>query len=109
MQGHGNEWYTLKNFRNIWKRLCRVNDIPLFGGSPLHCFRHTHATLQLLKSTLSYEVKMKMVSKRLGHSDVFETIRTYHHLFHKQKASFDDDYNSFMDELTTSKTTLKIV
>ena len=109
MQGIGYEWYTLKNFRNIWKRLCRNNDIPLFEGSTLHCFRHTHATTQLLQSTQSYEVKMKLVSKRLGHSDVFETMKTYHHLFPEQKTSFDEDFDSYMNELSASKTTLKIV
>ena len=52
---------------------------------------------------------MKLVSKRLGHSDVFETMKTYHHLFPEQKTSFDEDFDSYMNELSASKITLKIV
>jgi len=52
-----------------------------------------------------YEVKFKVVSKRLGHSSVHETIKTYHHLFPEQKSSFDDDFDLYMDELVSIKGT----
>jgi len=105
VQQKGKEWYTAKNFRNIWKGICKRHDIPYFAGSPLHCFRHTHATTQLLNSKHSYEVKFKIVSKRLGHSSVHETIKTYHHLFPEQKSSFDEDFDLDMDELVRVKGT----
>ncbi|MCL1989388.1 MAG: tyrosine-type recombinase/integrase [Defluviitaleaceae bacterium] len=103
MQQKGNEWYTKQNYRNVWKGISEKNKIPYFVGSTLHSFRHTHATIQLLKSQQSYEVKFKIVSKRLGHADVFETLRTYHHLFPEQQSSFDDEFNSYMDELAKPK------
>jgi len=100
---NGGEWYSVQNFRNIWKGLCGRHNIPFFSGSTLHCFRHTHATTQLLNSRHGYEVKFKMVSKRLGHSDVFETIRTYHHLFPEQETSFDEDFDNHMNNLIIAK------
>ena len=98
-RNNNNEWYTSKNFRKLWKRICEQNNIQYFDGSPLHCFRHTHATTQLLNSKHNYEVKFKIVSKRLGHSDVFETIKTYHHLFPEQESSFDDEFDLYMSSL----------
>ena len=69
-------------FKNIIKR----------AGVPnirFHDLRHTHASLLILKGTSA-----KVVSDRLGHTDVGFTLNTYTHLFDEQRReaamSFDD-------------------
>ena len=51
-----------------------------FGGGSFHSLRHTHATM-LLESGLDLE----LVSKRLGHSSIVTTARTYSHVLDKRK------------------------
>ncbi|MBQ7478439.1 MAG: tyrosine-type recombinase/integrase, partial [Selenomonadaceae bacterium] len=51
-----------------------------FGSGSFHSLRHTHATM-LLESGLDLE----LVSKRLGHSSIVTTARTYSHVLDKRK------------------------
>ena len=57
----------------------------------MYGFRHSHAT-NLIKSG----VPIKVVSKRLGHSNASTTMNVYWHLF-------NDDENQVLDILTKPK------
>jgi integrase len=50
-------------------------------GLSFHSLRHTHATMLLENGE-----DLELVSKRLGHSSVELTARTYSHVLEKRKA-----------------------
>ncbi|HDR6277262.1 site-specific integrase [Bacillus cereus] len=60
------------NIRRVFKSIIKKSDIPKIR---FHDMRHTHATLLLLQG-----VNPKIVSERLGHTDVRITLDTYSHL-----------------------------
>lgn len=67
---------TLNAFRyfNVWAK-------KQFGYGTFHTLRHTHATY-LLESGMELE----LVSKRLGHSSIVITAKTYSHILDKRTA-----------------------
>lgn len=62
------------NFRGRqWKQMMIKAELPM--GCTYHSLRHTHAT-QLLRAGIN----IKVISQRLGHSNVAFTLRTYAHV-----------------------------
>jgi integrase len=58
-----------------------------------HDLRHTAASLMI-----SHGIPPKTVSERLGHSDVAFTLRTYTHLYDKQRKEAAFDLDDLLDE-----------
>lgn len=61
------------------------------GYYTLHALRHTHASL-LLKEGFP----IQYISKRLGHSDIQVTLRTYSHLLNEQEKEEDEKLVEFL-------------
>lgn len=86
-------------YLNTWrvyppiKHICKAAGIPYDG---LHIFRRTSGSLIILDGN-----DPKLVSRRLGHTDVAFTLRTYQHLYSDQ---YDSAVLSF--ELRSSTATL---
>ncbi|WP_338042377.1 site-specific integrase [Paenibacillus alba] len=77
-------------FRNITKK----------AGNPrirFHDMRHTHATLLLLQG-----VNPKIVSERLGHTDVRITIDTYSHLLPSMQKETAQNFGKMLFDDSTS-------
>ncbi len=55
-----------------WIRLMRRVHVP---DAPLHCLRHTHASLMLKQG-----IHPKIVQERLGHASIGITLDTYSHV-----------------------------
>lgn len=71
---------SVDNFlHRYWYKLCKAANLP--DGFTFHGLRHTHATC-LLQSG----VNVKVVSERLGHSDVSMTMRVYAHALPSMQA-----------------------
>nr|WP_053348840.1 site-specific integrase [Peribacillus butanolivorans] len=60
------------NIRRTFKRMIKMADVPEIR---FHDLRHTHATL-----LLSNGVHVKVISERLGHSNIKVTLDTYSHV-----------------------------
>jgi integrase len=60
------------NVRRTFNRIIKVADVPKIR---FHDLRHTHATLLLSKG-----VNVKVISERLGHSNIKVTLDTYSHV-----------------------------
>lgn len=60
------------NIRRTFKRIIKMADVP---DIRFHDLRHTHATLLLSKG-----VNVKVISERLGHSNIKVTLDTYSHV-----------------------------
>lgn len=60
------------NIRRTFKRMIKMADVPEIR---FHDLRHTHATL-----LLSNGVHVKVISERLGHSNIKVTLDTYLHV-----------------------------
>ncbi|MBM7702850.1 tyrosine-type recombinase/integrase [Metabacillus iocasae] len=60
------------NVRRTFNRLIKLADVPKIR---FHDLRHTHATLLLSKG-----VNVKVISERLGHSNIKVTLDTYSHV-----------------------------
>jgi integrase len=60
------------NIRRTFKRIIKMADVP---DIRFHDLRHTHATL-----LLSNGVNVKVISERLGHSNIKVTLDTYSHV-----------------------------
>jgi len=71
-------WYRFCDKHNI-KRIC------------LHDLRHTHATLLLLANT-----NMKVVSQRLGHTDIRITMNRYSHVLKEMDTQASENISSIM-------------
>lgn len=65
---------TIERKKNNYCKKANVKQIRL------HDFRHSHSTILLSKG-----ISIKMVSERLGHSDVSMTLNTYTHILDKDK------------------------
>ncbi len=66
-----------RNVYRSFKDLVKAADVPDYG---LHGMRSTHASLEYLRG-----VDERVISDRLGHSDVAFTRRTYQHLYPEQE------------------------
>jgi len=60
------------NVRRTFNRLIKVADVPKIR---FHDLRHTHATVLFSK-----RVNVKVISERLGHSNIKVTLDTYSHV-----------------------------
>ena len=60
------------NVRRTFNRLIKLADVPQIR---FHDLRHTHATLLLAKG-----INVKVISERLGHSNIKVTLDTYSHV-----------------------------
>lgn len=60
------------NIRRTFKRMIKMADVPEIR---FHDLRHTHATL-----LLSNGVHVKVISERLGHSNIKVTLDNYSHV-----------------------------
>jgi integrase len=60
------------NVRRTFNRLIEATNVPKIR---FHDLRHTHAT-----ALLSKEVNIKVISERLGHSNIKVTLDTYSHV-----------------------------
>ena len=58
-------------------------------GFTIHALRHAHAT-----ALLSARIPVKVVSERLGHSDITMTLRVYQHVLPKDEAAAIDAINA---------------
>ncbi|MDF1521999.1 MAG: site-specific integrase [Trueperaceae bacterium] len=64
------------NLKRSLKRICLVADVPVIR---IHDLRHTHASL-----ALQWGLDDKVLSERLGHTDVSFTRRVYQHTYEEQ-------------------------
>ncbi|AZV44875.1 integrase [Peribacillus asahii] len=60
------------NVRRTFNRLIKLADVPQIR---FHDLRHTHATMLLAKG-----INVKVISERLGHSNIKVTLDTYSHV-----------------------------
>ncbi|MBX9988052.1 site-specific integrase [Priestia aryabhattai] len=60
------------NVRRTFKKLIKLADV---SDIRFHDLRHTHATLLLSKG-----INVKVISERLGHSNIKVTLDTYSHV-----------------------------
>lgn len=65
---------TIERKKNYYCKKANVRQIRL------HDFRHSHTTILLSKG-----IPIKVVSERLGHSDISMTLNTYTHILNKDK------------------------
>lgn len=79
---------------NIKRRLNKYCNLANLKRIRLHDFRHSHATF-LLKNN----VPIIEVSRRLGHSDINMTIKTYSHLSNEYEKKVLDTFNSLYKNL----------
>jgi len=93
LQGSDKPWYKYKNMKDTWFRICHKSNFPYLNG--LHCFRHTHATLQL-KNHGDYH----FIAQRLGHKNVSETIDTYAHLMETKRLELDLVFDQYINNLS---------
>lgn len=63
----------------------------------IHDFRHTHASL-----LISQGVSIVAVAKRLGHSNIEQTLNTYAHLMHNEDLRTIDVLNNCLNNLGTN-------
>lgn len=75
---------------NLYKYLRRINKELGNPDYSIHCLRHTHCSL-----LINQEVDIHYISKRLGHSTVSETLKTYSHLIEEYKARQEKKINIF--------------
>ena len=73
---------TYNGLRKHLKRVCAELDIPYYSIHPL---RHTHASILLYQG-----MDIHYVSKRLGHSTIIETLKTYAHIIDEMKQREDE-------------------
>jgi integrase len=66
---------TPMNPRNVNRRFDQLVDIHQMPSISFHGLRHTHATI-----LLSQGVNVKVISERLGHSNIKITLQTYSHV-----------------------------
>lgn len=66
------------NIRRTFKRIIKFADVPEIR---FHDLRHTHATLLLSKG-----INVKVISERLGHSNIKVTLDTYSHVLPSMQA-----------------------
>lgn len=78
------------HIRRVMQRICKRAEVPYISPRNL---RHTHATLLLAAG-----VHPKVVSERLGHSDVYITLNTYSFALPSMQAEARDKLESFMGE-----------
>lgn len=76
--------YVQRNLRNIIKQ----NDLKPIT---IHGFRHTHASL-----LFEAGIEPKIISDRLGHSNIKTTLDLYTHINQKQKVALVDRFADFM-------------
>ena len=80
------------NFREYyWYRMIKKASLP--ENFRIHCMRHTHATLLLENG-----VNIKVISKRLGHSTVEFTLKTYAHVIESMEESAASKWEEIMKE-----------
>lgn len=78
------------NFRYyFWYKMVETANLPT--NFRIHCMRHTHATL-LLKNG----VNIKVISKRLGHSTIEFTLKTYAHVIEEMEDTAANTWSEIM-------------
>ncbi len=85
---------TPLSFRNVRRRLDQLTDRAAVTRIGLHGFRHTYATLALLSG-----LPLKVVSERLGHSDIRVTSRIYEHIHDKQRRAAALSLDELLEEV----------
>lgn len=80
--------YVSRNFLRQMNKISKELDIPKIR---FHDLRHTHATL-----LLSSNVNAKIVSERLGHSNIGITLDTYTHVLPDMQKEAAETLNSLM-------------
>lgn len=73
---------------HAWYRFCDRNNIRKLC---LHDLRHTHATLLLLANT-----NMKVVSQRLGHTDIKVTMNRYSHVLKEMDTQASENISNII-------------
>lgn len=80
------------NFREYyWYRM--IKKANLSENFRIHCMRHTHATLLLENG-----VNIKVISKRLGHSTVEFTLKTYAHVIESMEQTAASKWEEIMNK-----------
>jgi integrase len=79
------------NLRRSFIRLCKEADVPQIR---FHDLRHTHAT-----HLLAQGVNIKVISERLGHSNIKVTLDTYSHVL----PTMQDEAAKAIDDLYGTK------
>lgn len=64
------------------------------SGFHFHSLRHTHVAY-----LLANHVELYLISKRLGHTDMTTTIRTYSYLIDEYKIAGDDEIENVLDQI----------
>lgn len=75
------------------KKTCKELEIPMLT---IHCLRHTHCSILIFK-----EISIHYISKRLGHKNVIETLKTYSHVVDEMEQKQDDKIVEVLQSLST--------
>lgn len=83
--GFNNKWFIFGTYKPLSETtIRRVADKAMLNAGlkhiTLHGFRHSHASL-----LINGNMNVKLISSRLGHSSVTETLDTYTHMFPEQR------------------------
>lgn len=87
----GKKSLSITTIKRIQKKYCDISNVKQIR---LHDFRHSHATF-LIKNN----IPIIEVSRRLGHSDINITIKTYSHLANEYEKKVVQTFNSFYKNL----------
>lgn len=81
--------------RKQLKKACKELNLPYYSIHPL---RHTHASILLY-----HGLDIHYVSKRLGHSTIIETLKTYAHIIDELKQREDQKLEQAIQQFTGAK------
>lgn len=79
-----------KNFYRTFKEVCKRLDLPVIR---FHDLRHSHATM-----LISQNVNPKIISERLGHSDIGVTLNIYSHVLPSMQKEVANTIDKFLEE-----------
>jgi integrase len=79
-----------KNFFRTFKDVCNRLELPIIR---FHDLRHSHATLLIAKNA-----NVKIISERLGHSDIKVTLDTYSHILPSMQQGIVDTLDKIFED-----------
>lgn len=86
-----------RNIRRAFHHLTEKLGLPKIR---FHDLRHTHATLLIQQN-----VNVKLISERLGHSDIGTTLNTYSHVLPDIQRSVAEKLDEVFEEKVTAEVT----
>ncbi len=97
--GFNDNWFIFGSYKPLSETtIRRVADKAMLAANlkhiTLHGFRHSHASL-----LINGNMNIKLISSRLGHSSVTETLDTYTHMFPEQREICVNYLNAIFNKL----------